>query len=184
MQIPPKLSEKVEVGKNCKNQDNDKCCAERLKNIIGNWRKITSDKLILDIVQQCHLEFDNDIIPSQLILPFQMCFDKIQENEIYTEIDNLLRLRVIKQVNFQRKDQYISSIFTVPIKDTKVQRMILNLRELNKFVTPHHFKMDIFEMGLKLVKQDCYFGSIDLRHVYYSVSIAEEDQKYLRFIWK
>ena len=62
--------------------------------------------------------------------------------------------------------------------------MILNLRELNKFITPHHFKMDTFEMALKHVKEDCYVGSIDLRHAYYSVSIAEEDQKYLRFIWK
>ena len=62
--------------------------------------------------------------------------------------------------------------------------MILNLRELNKFITPRHFKMDTFEMGLHLVKQDCYLYSIDLRHAYYSVPIAEEDQKYLRFIWK
>jgi hypothetical protein len=155
----------------------------KTKKIIGNWRKITSDKFILYIVQQCHLEFDNDIKPSQLILPFQMCFDKIQEKEIDNEIDNLLRLGVIKQVNFD-KDQYISSIFTVAYKDTKEQRKILNLRELNTFITPHHFTMDIFEMALKLVKQDCYFGSIHLRHVYYSVSIAEEDQKYFRFIWK
>ena len=62
--------------------------------------------------------------------------------------------------------------------------MILNLRELNKFITPHHFKMETFEMALKHVKQDCYVGPIDLRHAYYSVPIAEEDQKYLRFIWK
>jgi hypothetical protein len=40
---------------------------------------------------------------------YQMCFDKIQEKEIDNEIDNLLRLGVIKQVNFD-KDQYISSI--------------------------------------------------------------------------
>ena len=56
--------------------------------------------------------------------------------------------------------------------------MILNLRELNTFITPHHFKMDTIEMGLKLVKQDCYYGSIDLRHALYSVSIAEVDHKY------
>ena len=84
----------------------------KTKHFIGNWRKITSDKFILDIVQQCYLEFDNDIKPSQLILPFQMCFDKIQEKEIDTEINNLLRLGVIKQVNFD-KNQYISSIFIV-----------------------------------------------------------------------
>ena len=29
----PKLSEKVEVGKNCKNQDNDKFCAGRQKKL-------------------------------------------------------------------------------------------------------------------------------------------------------
>lgn len=39
-------------------------------------------------------------------------------------------------------------------------------------------------MAFTLVKQDCYFGSIDLLHGYYSVSIAQAVQKYLRFIWK
>lgn len=111
-------------------------------------------------------------------------FDKFQEKEIDTEseIDNLLRFGAIKQVHFD-KYQYISYIFTVPNKNTKEQRTILNLRELNKFIT-HHFKMDTFEMAFKLVKQDCYFGSIDLLHGYYSVSIAQAVQKYLRFIWK
>ena len=62
--------------------------------------------------------------------------------------------------------------------------MILNLKELNQYIESHHFKMDTFEMALSLVKPDCFFSSVDLRHAYYSVPIAEEDQKYLTFIWK
>lgn len=32
--------------------------AGRLKFYIENWRKITSDEKLLDIVQHCHIEFD------------------------------------------------------------------------------------------------------------------------------
>ena len=34
--------------------------AGRLQYYIENWRKITSDVNILDIVQHCHFEFDED----------------------------------------------------------------------------------------------------------------------------
>ena len=157
--------------------------AGRLKNFIDNWQKITTDEFILDIVEHCHLEFIDNIRPSQITIPYQRNFDKTQEETIDKEIENMLALGVIKQVHHELS-QYISPIFTVPKKDTKEHRMILNLKELNNYITPHHFKMDTFEMALKLVKVNCYFASLDLRHAYYSVFIAEEDQKYLRFVWK
>ena len=47
--------------------------------------------------------------------------------------------------------------------------MILNLKGLNRFIPYHHFKMDSFESALFLVSKNTYFGSIDLRHAYYSV---------------
>ena len=59
--------------------------------------------------------------------------------------------------------------------------MILNLKELNKSIVYHHFKMDTFEAALKLVKPNTFFASVDLRHAYYSVPIAEEHQIKLRF---
>lgn len=34
--------------------------AGRLRFYIENWRKITSDENILDIVQHCHIEFNKD----------------------------------------------------------------------------------------------------------------------------
>ena len=62
--------------------------------------------------------------------------------------------------------------------------MILNLKELNKYIPYQHFKMDTFESALYLISDNMYMASIDLRHAYYSVPIREEYQKYLVFTWK
>lgn len=62
--------------------------------------------------------------------------------------------------------------------------MILNLKDLNENVVYHHFKMDTFESALKLVRPNCYMASIDLKNAYYSVPIAKEHRKCLRFLWK
>jgi hypothetical protein len=34
--------------------------------------------------------------------------------------------------------------------------MILNLKELNEYIEPHHFKMETFESALKLIKPFSY----------------------------
>ena len=61
--------------------------------------------------------------------------------------------------------------------------MILNLKKLNEKVEYHHFKMDSFEKAVSLIKKNIYMSSVDLRHAYYSVHIAEEHQKCLCFKW-
>lgn len=55
---------------------------------------------------------------------------------------------------------------------------------MNEYIEPHHFKMETFESALKLIKPFSYFASIDLRHAYYYINMAENDQKFLRFHWK
>jgi len=55
--------------------------------------------------------------------------------------------------------------------------MILNLKKLNESVEYHHFKMDTLESALNLIKPNSFCASVDLRHAYYSVPIAEQYQK-------
>ena len=57
--------------------------------------------------------------------------------------------------------------------------MILNLKELNQYVEYHNFKMDSFEIALKLIENDCFMASVDLGNAYYSVNVAQEHRKYL-----
>ena len=98
------------------------------------------------------------------------------------EIEIFLTMGVIKEVNTDKK-QFVSPIFTTSKKDGEY-RIILNLKNLNQYIAYHHFKMDTFESALKLIKQNCFMASIDLRHAYYSISIADKHQKLLRFLWK
>ena len=88
---------------------------------------------------------------------------------------------VLKEVE-HHPDEFLSPIFLVPKKDGEY-RMILNLKTLNESITYHHFKMDTFEIALKLIKPNCYMASVDLRHAYYSINVAESQQVKLRFVF-
>jgi hypothetical protein len=44
--------------------------------------------------------------------------------------------------------------------------------------------METFESALKVIKPFSYFASIDFRHAYFSLNMAENDQKFLRFQWR
>ena len=145
---------------------------------VENWRKTTNDQNILNIVQNFQTEFFDGINPVN-----SNCYTDHfsgEESKITDqEISKLLAMGVIKEVQHD-KNEYISPIFMVPKKNGEY-RMILNLKELNKNIPYHHFKMETFESALKLVKPNCYVASIDIRHAYYSVPIAEESQVKLKF---
>ena len=98
------------------------------------------------------------------------------------EIVKLSRKKVISKCE-RSPDQYLSPIFTRPKKDG-TNRMILNLKGLNSEIAYHHFKMDTFQVALKLVTQFCFISSIDLKDAYYSVSITKHHRKFLRFSWR
>ena len=121
----------------------------------------------MDIALHCKIEFDKEI-PKQNIYPHQF-FNSFEEAIIDKEISKLSEMGDIEEVQSQ-ENQFISPIFTKQKKDGEY-RMILNLKELNKSVEYHHFKMDTFEIALNLVKPNCYMASIDLRHAYYSVPV-------------
>ena len=45
--------------------------------------------------------------------------------------------------------------------------MILNLKQLNEFVSYHHLKMDTIQTALKLIRPGCFMASVDLKDAYY-----------------
>ena len=50
-------------------------------------------------------------------------------------------------------------------------RMILNLKELNKFVVYQHFKMDSLKCATSLMTQGCYMASVDTWDTYYTIPV-------------
>lgn len=97
------------------------------------------------------------------------------------EIGKLLKLKVIKETHRQ-DGQIISPVFLREKKDGGY-RMVINLKKLNKFMNYTHFKMENFEQAIRLISSGVFMASVDLKHAYYSVKIAEEQQKYLCFKW-
>ena len=127
------------------------------------------------------LEFSQT--PCQLFAPKERHdWNETDVHTIDTEIKSLLQKGAIVECEHE-SGEYISPIFTTPKKDGS-SRMILNLKSLNKFIEYHHFKMESLPTVLSLVKRNCFMASVDLRDAYYSVPIAQEHQKYLKFLWR
>ena len=95
------------------------------------------------------------------------------------EINKLLSKGVIAKASHS-VGELISTIFTRPKKDGS-HRLILNLKKLNEYIVYHHFKMDSLQSAVQLMKPNCWMAVLDLKDAYYSVPIATEDRKYLRF---
>ena len=110
------------------------------------------------------LEFSQT--PCQLFAPKERHdWNETEVHTIDTEIKSLLQKGAIVECDHE-SGEYISPIFTTPKKDGS-SRMILNLKSLNKFIEYH-----------------CFMASVDLKDAYYSVPIAQEHQKYLKFLWR
>lgn len=98
------------------------------------------------------------------------------------EITKLLHLKVIA-VTERQAEQVVSPIF-LRKKKTGDFRMIINLEKLNKHIAYKHFKMENFEQAVRLINKGDFMASVDLRHAYYSIKVAEEQRKYLCFKWR
>ena len=146
------------------------------------WEEITSDPFILDAATHCHIEFD--VLPSSEINKTKpnFTFNKSEQLIIDAEIKKFLQKGIIK-LSASEQGEVISPIFITPKKDGS-SRVIFNLKGLNEFVSYHHFKMDTLETAIKLMRPGCFMTSIDLKDAYYSIPVAPECHKYLKFVWK
>ena len=137
----------------------------------------------MEIIQGYRLEFIHGTEPVQRIPVFQPNFNSVEYEIVDQEIQKLLKMNVIEEISKENSnDGFLSPIFTRP-KKSGGYRVILNLRELNKFIVYHHFKMDSFESALHCVTKGCYFASVDFSNAYYSVPLAECHKRFVRFCW-
>ena len=90
---------------------------------------------------------------------------------IDAEMSKLLSKGAI--VNTAREpNYYVSGIFTRTEEDGNY-RMIQNLKSFNEFLKFKHCKLQSIKDTLDLVTEGWYFGSVDLKDPYYSISTHE-----------
>ena len=151
-----------------------------IKNFRNSWELYTNDINVLNFVSGVKINFIN--LPQQSFVPKEISCSFVEGECIDKEIKIFKMKGIIKKV-VHCKGEYISHIFTRSKPNGKL-RIILNLNKLNESVEYEHFKMESFTTALSLIEQNCFMGSIDLKDAYYSVSVAEEYRKYLRFTWR
>ena len=155
-------------------------CGGQISTCLEAWKSLTSDPIILQIVKGEVIEFrDGPLINHGAFSPV---FSSEEISVIDGEIQTLLDKQVIT-ICGREEVEYFSPIFATSKADGG-HRLILNLKHLNEEVVYHHFKMDSIKTVLQLVTQNCYMCKIDLKDAYYSVPVAPEFQRCLKFEWK
>ena len=98
------------------------------------------------------------------------------------QIQNFLSRDILVESHHE-STEFISPVF-LREKKNGTFRMILNLKELNRFTAYHHFKMDNIESCIHLMRPMCFMAFIDLSDASFSVPVDPSHQKYLNFLWK
>ena len=143
------------------------------------WQKITSDRVILDIIKN-GLKINFKGRPGITSAP------KIPHSEqeikiINKEIKKLLNKGVIIECE-RDKSGFISTIFTRQKKDGSF-RTILNLKHLNHYVNYQHFKMESLNDVFKIIKRGVWMASVDLKDAFFTVPVHKLHQKFFMFEW-
>lgn len=86
----------------------------------------------------------------------------------------------IKSPRLPIEKQFISTVFLEPNPDGS-KRVILNLKELNAFLEPVHFKLEDYRTVAHLLSQGHFMETLDLKEAYYLIALNPTDKKFLRF---
>ena len=151
--------------------------AGRLCNFIDLWEKFTNDSVILECIKGYKIPFVEPAI--QKIQPRALKLSDPEGSEILTAINQLISKGAVSECQ-PSKNQFVSSYFLID-KSNGQKRFILNLKKLNCFMEPPHFKLEDQKTVMRLLTKNSYMASIDLKDAFHLISIAEEDRKYLRF---
>ena len=154
--------------------------AGRLVEFLPMWREITSDLNILQYVHGVKISFIEGIVPWQQAYRPSV-FNGQQHEIVQNEIQSLLLKGVLRE-SHSETGEFVSTIFLRPKYDGSF-RMILNLKQFNKWVEYHHFKMDTLDTVTRMMKPGCFMASVDLKDAYYTVPILSDHQKYLKFMF-
>ena len=120
------------------------------------WTLLTREHSLLQVIGQgVRLDFYS-IPPQDRAAIFQPCLSTTQTTTITTEIESLLRLKVIAP-SHQSSCLWISPIFTTTNKDGR-SRLILNLKKLNLLITHIPFKMESIKDVIHMIKQGVMDG--------------------------
>ena len=152
--------------------------AGRLAHFKDNWSSVSQDQWILDTIGGYKIEFVAQ--PTQGRQPRAGMLSTSEQILLAEEIVKLLAKGAITEVPQKRSSLgFYSSLFLIPKKTG--MRPVINLRTLNTYIPPHHFKMEGLHTLRDLLKEGDWMTKVDLKDAYFMIPIHQQDRQFLRF---
>ena len=102
-----------------------------------------------------------------------------EEDLLQTEISSMLEKQVIEATTPSGRG-FLSTIFLVPKKDGG-QRLVINLKPLNRFMRTEHFRIEGIHVLRDLLRAGDWMAKVNLKDAYFMLPIREEDRAFLIF---
>ena len=145
--------------------------AGMLFKFLDQWRSITSNMFVLNMVRGHHLQLRSHPPLFCNFRHFNVKVPAAHHPVIQKEVDELLAKGAIEPSSGGAS--FYSSVFVVP-KHTGGLCPILNLKHFNRFMHIPSFKMPTLKTVWQLIHQDDYAFSIDLQDAYIHVPIVKQ----------
>ena len=143
------------------------------------WRSITSNRFVLNMVQGHHLQLRS--CPPLFCASWHFNVRvAAAHHPVIQEVDELLAKEAIEPSS--GGTCFYSSMFVVP-KHTGGLRPILNLKHFNCYMHILSFKMPTLKHVWQLIQHGDYAFSIDLQDAYLHVPIVKHHHHFLCFVW-
>jgi len=140
---------------------------------------LTTDKWVIETVQGFRIPFLNPPVQEQQ--PNPPISSEEQSFLIQKEVCTLLEKGAVTKVpDPQPQESFYSTLFLVPKKGGQM-RPVINLKRLNEWVEPQHFKMEGLGTLRELLRLNDWMVKVDLKDAYFTVPIHVTHQPMLRF---
>ena len=149
----------------------------RLALFLANWQRVTQDCWVLNTIQGYKIEFLSEPIgrpPPQR----GAALTSSEQSLLQEEVQKLQSKGAIVELAPRETDRgFYSSLFLVPKKDGGM-RPVINLKSLNEFVAPQHFKMEGLHTLRDLLRRNDWMTKLD---AYFMIPIQSSSRQALRF---
>ena len=133
---------------------------------------------VLTVFQGAQIPFLQ--VPVQDRVPFPYRLGVEERGFMDREIVRMLAKGIVEESAWE-EGQFVSNVFLRP-KASGEFRVILDLTQLNYWIEYEPFKMTSLQTATEMLRPGCWMGSVDLKDAYYSVPLAQEFNKFLKFM--
>uniref|UniRef100_A0A2A4K1K2 Reverse transcriptase domain-containing protein n=1 Tax=Heliothis virescens TaxID=7102 RepID=A0A2A4K1K2_HELVI len=150
----------------------------RLSHFVRVWKREGAPLNILQTITGYVIPF----VKKPPRIPFHpKIISRFETKKLNSEIQTLIQQKVLEISTVQTG--FLSTMFPVPKPDNKV-RPIINLKGLNKFLTPKKFRLlNHFKVPHFLQKKD-FLIKIDISQAYFHIPVANRHRRFLSIVYQ